>query len=116
MAGNAPRIIPLEEGWEKEIRANVSAQIGWVDGNLCRGEFASAAQKRIQHKRSLAAVDSLSLSHLVVNLILIASAQAIDKLEEMLNGGMKGGRTNLFGPREYVNIYTYVSCSGGWRP
>ena len=24
MSGNAPRIIPLEEGWENEIRANVS--------------------------------------------------------------------------------------------
>jgi len=33
--------------------------------------------------------------------------QAIDKLEEMLNGGMRaGGKTNMFGPREYVAIYT----------
>ena len=32
----------------------------------------------------------------------------IDKLEAMLDGGMKAGKTNMFGPREYVNIYTYV--------
>jgi hypothetical protein len=32
--------------------------------------------------------------------------QAIDKLEEMLEGGMKAGKTSLFGPKEYVQIYT----------
>ena len=32
--------------------------------------------------------------------------QAIDKLEEMLDGGMK--KTHMFGPAEYVTIYTYV--------
>jgi hypothetical protein len=32
--------------------------------------------------------------------------QAIDKLEALLNGGMKSGQTNMFGPREYVQIYT----------
>lgn len=26
----------------------------------------------------------------------------------MLNGGMKAGQTNMFGPKEYVQIYTYV--------
>jgi len=34
------------------------------------------------------------------------AVQAIDKLEEMLNGGMKSGQTNMFGPKEYVQIYT----------
>eukprot|EP00522_Entomoneis_paludosa_P012166 CAMPEP_0172446934 /NCGR_PEP_ID=MMETSP1065-20121228/6368_1 /TAXON_ID=265537 /ORGANISM="Amphiprora paludosa, Strain CCMP125" /LENGTH=759 /DNA_ID=CAMNT_0013198123 /DNA_START=126 /DNA_END=2405 /DNA_ORIENTATION=- len=57
-AGNAPRIIPLEEGWNDEIKA-----------------------------------------------------KAIDKLEAMLDGGMR--QTNMFGPREYVNIYTvcYDMCT-----
>jgi hypothetical protein len=32
--------------------------------------------------------------------------QAIDKLENMLNGGMDTGQTNMFGPKEYVAIYT----------
>eukprot|EP00525_Craspedostauros_australis_P004516 CAMPEP_0198118858 /NCGR_PEP_ID=MMETSP1442-20131203/23354_1 /TAXON_ID= /ORGANISM="Craspedostauros australis, Strain CCMP3328" /LENGTH=54 /DNA_ID=CAMNT_0043777199 /DNA_START=54 /DNA_END=218 /DNA_ORIENTATION=+ len=33
-------------------------------------------------------------------------AKAIDKLEDMLNGGMKTGQASMFGPREYVAIYT----------
>jgi hypothetical protein len=37
---------------------------------------------------------------------VIISIQAIDKLEEMLEGGMKAGKTCLFGPKEYVQIYT----------
>jgi hypothetical protein len=32
--------------------------------------------------------------------------QAIDKLEDMLDGGMQSGKTNMFGPKEYVTIYT----------
>jgi hypothetical protein len=28
MAGNAPRIIPLEEGWENEIKAKVRRFVG----------------------------------------------------------------------------------------
>ena len=32
--------------------------------------------------------------------------QAIDKLEDLLNGGMSSGTSNMFGPREYVTIYT----------
>mmetsp|Transcript_8938 Transcript_8938/g.17871 ORF Transcript_8938/g.17871 Transcript_8938/m.17871 type:complete len:753 (+) Transcript_8938:243-2501(+) len=60
MAGNVPRIIPLEEGWDNEIRA-----------------------------------------------------KAIDRLEDMLDGGMKSSKGNMFGPREYVNIYTicYDMCT-----
>lgn len=54
----APRIIPLEEGWNNSIKK-----------------------------------------------------QAIDKLEAMLDGGMR--QTNMFRPREYVNIYTvcYDMCT-----
>jgi hypothetical protein len=33
-------------------------------------------------------------------------SQAIDKLEDLLNGGMKSGQASMFGPREYVAIYT----------
>ncbi|EEC45924.1 CULlin protein 1 [Phaeodactylum tricornutum CCAP 1055/1] len=60
MSGNASGIIPLEEGWNDEIKA-----------------------------------------------------KAIDKLEAMLNGGLKSGETNMFGPREYVQIYTtcYDMCT-----
>ena len=32
--------------------------------------------------------------------------QAIDKLEDLLNGGMDAGQSSMFGPREYVQIYT----------
>jgi len=60
MAGNAgnQRIIPLEEGWNDEIKA-----------------------------------------------------KAIDKLEDLLNGDLKSG--SMFGPREYVQIYTtcYDMCT-----
>jgi hypothetical protein len=34
------------------------------------------------------------------------SSQAIDKLEEMLNGGLRTGKSSMFGPKEYVAIYT----------
>jgi hypothetical protein len=37
---------------------------------------------------------------------ILAAIQAIDKLEEILDGGMKSGTTNMFGPKEYVAIYT----------
>lgn len=29
----------------------------------------------------------------------------------MLNGGLKSGKTNMFGPKEYVQIYTYVKVA-----
>ncbi|CAB9524032.1 Cullin-3 [Seminavis robusta] len=60
MASGGQRIIPLEEGWNDEIKA-----------------------------------------------------KAIDKLEDLLNGGMKTGTSNMFGPREYVTIYTtcYDMCT-----
>lgn len=60
MAANQPNVIPLEEGWNDEIKK-----------------------------------------------------KAIDKLEAMLNGGMKAGQTNMFGPKEYVQIYTtcYDMCT-----
>ena len=35
---------------------------------------------------------------------LLYPRQAIDKLEDLLNGDMKSG--SMFGPREYVEIYT----------
>mmetsp|Transcript_8776 Transcript_8776/g.25246 ORF Transcript_8776/g.25246 Transcript_8776/m.25246 type:complete len:742 (+) Transcript_8776:140-2365(+) len=40
-------------------------------------------------------------------------AKAIDKLEEVLNGGMESGQSSMFGPREYVSIYTvcYDMCT-----
>jgi len=40
-------------------------------------------------------------------------AKAIDKLEKLLNGEMESGQTSMFGPREYVNIYTtcYDMCT-----
>lgn len=40
-------------------------------------------------------------------------AKAIDKLEDLLNGGMSSGTSNMFGPREYVTIYTtcYDMCT-----
>eukprot|EP00429_Kryptoperidinium_foliaceum_P007466 CAMPEP_0176023990 /NCGR_PEP_ID=MMETSP0120_2-20121206/11714_1 /TAXON_ID=160619 /ORGANISM="Kryptoperidinium foliaceum, Strain CCMP 1326" /LENGTH=743 /DNA_ID=CAMNT_0017357161 /DNA_START=67 /DNA_END=2298 /DNA_ORIENTATION=- len=62
MSGGASnqRIIPLEEGWNDEIKA-----------------------------------------------------KAIDKLEDLLNGGLNSGQSGLFGPREYVQIYTtcYDMCT-----
>ncbi|GKY92196.1 hypothetical protein MPSEU_000190800 [Mayamaea pseudoterrestris] len=63
MANNnqqAQRIIPLEEGWNDEIKK-----------------------------------------------------KAIDKLEDMLNGGLKAGNASMFGPKEYVAIYTtcYDMCT-----
>ena len=52
-----------------------------------------------------------SYSHRLLALLAICAwhSQAIDKLEIMLDGGMKteaGGKTNMFGPKEYVQIYT----------
>jgi hypothetical protein len=41
-----------------------------------------------------------------LSLYILSLQQAIDKLEAMLNGGMKSGQTNMFGPKEYVQIYT----------
>jgi len=43
---------------------------------------------------------------LLLLLRLLPFPQAIDKLEAMLNGGMKQGKTSMFGPKEYVTIYT----------
>ena len=41
------------------------------------------------------------------NCVVAIDAQAIDKLEAMLNGGMeRQGKTSMFGPKEYVTIYT----------
>mmetsp|Transcript_2386 Transcript_2386/g.4333 ORF Transcript_2386/g.4333 Transcript_2386/m.4333 type:complete len:744 (-) Transcript_2386:145-2376(-) len=39
--------------------------------------------------------------------------KAIDVLEDMLNGGLKSGKANMFAPKEYVNIYTvcYDMCT-----
>jgi hypothetical protein len=38
---------------------------------------------------------------------LYSISQAIVKLEDMLNNGLKAGRqTKMFGPKEYVEIYT----------
>jgi hypothetical protein len=37
---------------------------------------------------------------------ILDSEQAIDKLEELLNGGLSAGQQNMFGPKEYVQIYT----------
>lgn len=60
MSNASQRIIPLEEGWNEEIKA-----------------------------------------------------KAIDKLEALLNGGMDSGQASMFGPREYVQIYTtcYDMCT-----
>jgi len=60
MSNASQRIIPLEEGWNDEIKA-----------------------------------------------------KAIDKLEALLNGGMDSGQASMFGPREYVQIYTtcYDMCT-----
>lgn len=43
----------------------------------------------------------------------IIRAKAIDRLENMLDGGMRTGQASMFGPREYVNIYTtcYDMCT-----
>jgi len=52
--------------------------------------------------------------------LLCNNEKAIDKLEDMLNNGMKQqksgegsngggkGKSSMFGPKEYVQIYTYV--------
>jgi hypothetical protein len=37
---------------------------------------------------------------------VFSKIQAIDKLEDLLNGGMDSGQSSMFGPREYVQIYT----------
>ena len=42
--------------------------------------------------------------HLTLTFLFLL--QAIDKLEDLLNGGMQTGQANMFGPREYVAIYT----------
>jgi hypothetical protein len=90
MAGNNPRIIPLDEGWNDEIKAKVSQShraLVWVN-------YPRVGSR----KRSLSLTDTRSrISPLIF--------QAIDKLEAMLNGGLKG-QTNMFGPKEYVQIYT----------
>ena len=40
-------------------------------------------------------------------LLLLPPLQAIDKLKVMLDGGMRQhGETRLFGPKEYVSVYT----------
>jgi hypothetical protein len=90
---SSPRIIPLEEGWEKEIKEKVS--IKHIIHSVCwRCEIFSGFARWQEH------VISYPLTSLV------AAIQAIDKLEEILDGGMKSGTTNMFGPKEYVAIYT----------
>lgn len=87
-------IIPLEEGWDNEIKAKVG-----------RGQIFGFVFVRLLH--------SLQFSCFLVDAALVVSRvshahfvfqQAIDKLEAMLNGDMKSG--NMFGPKEYVQIYT----------
>jgi hypothetical protein len=92
MAGNNPRIIPLEEGWNDEIKAKVSPV-------LC---YMGCSRVLVRYLYPFICSPSISfISHL-------SKQQAIDKLEVMLNGGMKAGqaKTNMFGPKEYVQIYT----------
>jgi hypothetical protein len=83
---SSPRIIPLEEGWEKEIKEKVS----------------------IKHS-IFCSLDMRDFVRVLIScplIFLVTAIQAIDKLEEILDGGMKSGTTNMFGPKEYVAIYT----------
>jgi len=47
----------------------------------------------------------LRISHFIFYYNIHTKSQAIDKLEEMLDGGMKK-KSHMFGPAEYVTIYT----------
>jgi hypothetical protein len=88
-----PRPIPLEEGWH-EIKVMVSLSL-----YLCSTHLVT------------------KLSYFLFCMILFV--QGIDKLEAFLNGGLRSISTtgadgitaptsSMFGPKEYVAIYTYV--------
>lgn len=89
------RFIPLEEGWHDVIKAKV------------RRKSSSVSQYRTVYLL-LCVVFSDTIISLPICLIVARTIQAIDKLEAMLNGGLESGQTNVnvFGPREYVDIYT----------
>ena len=74
---SAPQIIPLEEGWNNEIKAKV--------GNKTEASAISSGPNTLTPFSFI--------------------FQAIDRLENMLDGGMQG-KTNMFGPKEYIEIYT----------
>ena len=82
MSSSTQRIIPLEEGWNDEIKAKVSEQL------LPEGNGSCHPSRYLTRRR------------------VGTPTQAIDKLEKLLNGEMESGQTSMFGPREYVAIYT----------
>lgn len=142
-ASTGPRIIPLEEGWNDEIKLKVRGK----HGALCvrqdhfppkfSGKLFWESTTRLDRPNDRCTKhEYCSLTHcchhhhhhhhavlacwarccrplfLLLFFVLLSSSsplswqnQAIDKLEAMLDGGM---RQTYFGPREYVNIYTYV--------
>jgi hypothetical protein len=95
MTGNNQRIIPLDEGWDLEIKAKVCSK--------CSLHDCGAVEEEHAFRDSIASrTDSSDAS-----LALYCISQAIVKLEDMLNNGLKAGRqTKMFGPKEYVEIYT----------
>jgi hypothetical protein len=91
--GGTPRIIPLEEGWNDEIKTRVCLYLPLTFSCSCRLLYF------ISHMKPNTVARFYILSCIVYT-------KAIDRLEAMLEGGMRAGQTNMFGPKEYVAIYT----------
>jgi len=102
-AASNQRIIPLEEGWNDEIKAKVSngSVAGHHAWNFRSWELELLRTTSYTGKYVFFCVDFAT--HLIRSCVL---DQAIDKLEDLLNGGMNSGQSSMFGPREYVAIYT----------
>ena len=116
---NVPNIIPLEEGWNNEIKAKVRF---FEDGvTSLDDDDVNVRLFHVSHQ--------LWLLSYVDSIFIFFNLKAIDKLEAILNGGLRstpsttngegnGGavsttaapttssNSSMFGPREYVAIYT----------
>ena len=111
MSASNPRIIPLEEGWEREIKAKVSQSI-WFDCAFI--PTINSSYGDCDFTLVWTWLGTVSLSHcsvvcrlfLLLSLLSLLLIQAIDRLEEMLDGKNMRNKSALFGPAEYVQTYT----------
>ena len=88
-------------GWELEYRDTGLRH----ESRIACGTTTKDFLCRKNEKNSMVGTSILN-SYPQLGLTSDSPMQAIDKLEDLLNGGMNSGQSSMFGPREYVAIYT----------